>query len=122
MYLPFFSPDLPGQLVTSLPDDNIKKILYHAMPNMWEKKMVEQGYNYLDGPIHPMVEIFETRIKNLEKSIPSSDPSRNNNRIKKGSKKRKSVTFDEADDEDSDEGHTRKKILRYHGYCGHTSD
>ena len=41
-------PDYPGQLVTSLPDDNIKETLYHVMPNMWEKKMVEQGYNYID--------------------------------------------------------------------------
>ena len=34
---------------------------------MWQKNMVEQGYNYLDGPIHSMAEFFETRIKNLEK-------------------------------------------------------
>ena len=40
-YLPYFPPDRPGQLVTSLPDDDIKEILYHAMPNMWKKKMVE---------------------------------------------------------------------------------
>ena len=32
-------------------------------------EMVEQGYNYLDGPIHSMAEFFETRIENLEKSI-----------------------------------------------------
>ena len=37
------------------------------MPNRWKKKIVEQGYNYLDGPIHSMVEFFETRIENLEK-------------------------------------------------------
>ena len=41
-YLPYFLPDCPGQLATSLSDDDIKKILYHVMPNMWEKKMVEQ--------------------------------------------------------------------------------
>ena len=34
-YLPYFLPVSPGQLVTSLPDDNIKEILYHAMPNLW---------------------------------------------------------------------------------------
>ena len=68
-YLPYFPPDRPGQLVTSLPDDDIKEILYHAMPNTWKKKMIEQGYNYLDGPIHAMAEFFETRIENLEKSI-----------------------------------------------------
>ena len=36
------------------------------------EKIVEQGYNYLDGPIHSMAEFFETRIENLEKSIPLS--------------------------------------------------
>ena len=41
-YLPYFPPDLPGQLVTSLPDDEIKEILYHAMPNTWKKKMMIQ--------------------------------------------------------------------------------
>ena len=68
MYLLYF-PSLPG--------DDIKEILYHAMPNMWKKKMVEQGYNYLDGPIHSMVDFFKTRIENLEKLIPPSVPLRN---------------------------------------------
>ena len=49
--------------------------------------MVGQGYNYLDNPIYSMVEFFETRIENLEKSIPPSVPSRNNKKKgKKGSK------------------------------------
>ena len=37
------------------------------MPNMGEKKMVDQRYNYLDGPIHAMAEFFKTRIENIEK-------------------------------------------------------
>ena len=77
IYLPFFSPYLPGQLVIPLPDDDVKEILYHNMPNTREKKMVEQGYNYLDGSIHSMVEFFETRIENLEKSILPSVLSKN---------------------------------------------
>ena len=87
-YLPYFPPDYLGQLVTSLPDDDIKEILYHAMPNTWNKKMIQQGYNYLDDPINSMAEFFETRIENLEKSILPSVPSRNK-KTKKGSKKRK---------------------------------
>ena len=39
-YLLYFPPDCAGQLVTSLPDDDIKEILYHAMSNMWKKKLV----------------------------------------------------------------------------------
>ena len=53
-YLLYLLPDQPGQPVTSLPDDDIKEILYHAMPNTSEKKMVEQGYNSLDSPINSM--------------------------------------------------------------------
>ena len=74
MYLLYFPPDRPGQLVTSLSDDDIKEILYHAIPNTWKKKMVKQGCNHLDVSIHSMSEFFETRIKNIEKSIPPSVP------------------------------------------------
>ena len=81
-YLPYIPPDCPGQLVTSLPNDDIKGILYHAISNMWKKKMVQQGYNYLDVPIYSMVESFETRIEVLEKSIPPSAHSRNNKKSK----------------------------------------
>ena len=45
-YLLYFPPDRPNRLVISLPDDDIKEILYHTVPNVWEKKVVEQGYNY----------------------------------------------------------------------------
>ena len=83
----YFPPDLPDELDTSIPDDDINAILYHAITNMWEKKIVEQGYNYLDGPIHSMAAFFETRIENLENSITLSVPSRNNKKNKKGLRK-----------------------------------
>ena len=57
------------------------------MPNTWEKKMVEQGYNYSGGPIYAMAEFFETRIENLEKSISPNVPSRNKKKSKKRSMK-----------------------------------
>ena len=41
MHLSYFPPDRPGQLVTSLPDDDVKEILYDAVPNTWKKRMVE---------------------------------------------------------------------------------
>ena len=84
--------------------------------------MVEQGYNYLDGAIHSMAEFFETRIKNLEKSIPPSVLSRNNKKGKKGSKNRKRVACNNSDDDDSDQGYTGKKFCQYHGTCRHTMD
>ena len=41
--------------------------MYHTLPNTWKKKMVEQGYNYLDGSIKNMTEFFESRIENPER-------------------------------------------------------
>ena len=77
--------------------------------------MLEQGHNYLDGPIHSMAEFFETRIENLEKSIPLSVPSRNKKKFKEGSKKRKSATFGDSEDEDSKDEYN-------HGTYRHITD
>ena len=63
MFLLYFPPDHPDHLITSLPDNDIKKILYQARPNTLEKKMVEQGYKCLDGHIHAMAKFFETALK-----------------------------------------------------------
>ena len=49
------------------------------MPKLM-KKMMEQRFKYLDGPIQSVSDFFETMIENLEKSIPSSIPSRNKRR------------------------------------------
>ena len=122
MYLPYFPPYCPGHLVPSLLDDDIKEILYHAMSNTWKKKLVEQGYNFLDGPIHSMAELFKTRIENLEKSIPPSIPSRDKKKSKKCSKKRKAVFFGDFNDEDSEDEHKGKKFCQHCGKCGHTTD
>ena len=40
-YLPYFPPDHIGHMVTALPDDEVKEILYHAMPNSLRKKMTK---------------------------------------------------------------------------------
>ena len=63
------------------------------MPNTWEKKMVEQGYNFLDGPIHPMAEFFDTRIESLEKTIPPCVLSRNRKKNKKKFQEKESSNF-----------------------------
>ena len=88
--------------------------------------MVEQGYNYLGNPIHSMPEFFETTIKNLEKSIPPSIPSRNKRKSKKVPKKRNAVTFDNSQEKDLHQRHIGKKFLTetwhvrtYHGSIHH---
>ena len=40
----------------------------------------------------------------------------------KGFKKRKLVTFDDSDDEDSDQGRSGKKFCQYHDTCRHITD
>ena len=37
-YLPYFPSERPGRLVTSHPDDDIKEIIFHVMPNMLKRK------------------------------------------------------------------------------------
>ena len=65
-YLPYFPLDCIGQMVTSLPDNEEKEKPHHVLPNLWRKKMTEQGYNYLDRSIQEMLDFFEIRIGNLE--------------------------------------------------------
>ena len=57
-------------MVTALPDNEVKEILYHAMPNSWRKKITEQGYNYLDRSFQKMSGFLETRVENLETLAP----------------------------------------------------
>ena len=115
-YVPYFPPDCIGQMVTALPDNEVKEILYHAMPNSWRKKMTEQGYSYLDRSIQEMSGLFETRIENLE--TPATPPAVSSlTRKKKKSKNRKAVSFEDSD-EDCSEGKkspSKKKCCQYHG-------
>ena len=57
-------------MVTTLPDDDIKEIFYHAIPNTWRKNMSNQEYNHLDRSIQEMPGFFETRVENFETSAP----------------------------------------------------
>ena len=57
----YFPPDHIGQMVTTLPDDKVKEILYHTMPNSLRKKMTKQVYKYLDTSIQEISGFLETR-------------------------------------------------------------
>ena len=69
-YLPYFPPDRIGQMIATLPDDKVKEILYHAMPNSWRKKMTELGHNHLNKFTQEMSGFFETRVVSLETQTP----------------------------------------------------
>ena len=57
-------------MFTALLDDEVKEILYHAMPNLWMKKMTKQGYIYLERSFEEMPGFSETRVENLETPAP----------------------------------------------------
>ena len=122
-YLCSFPPDSPGQLVEKLPDQEVKEILFYAMPETWQNRMTEQGYNYLDVSVtvQNMADFFESRSENLEVKTGIKKAKRNKN---KSSKKRKAVQFEEESDEESseDEKAKRNKYCMFHGRCGHTTD
>ena len=65
-YILYFPNDYSDQQVPPLSEDKVKEIIYHTMPNLWKKKMVEQCYNYLDGSIQNTSDLFKTSIMNLE--------------------------------------------------------
>ena len=64
-YLPYVPPDCIGQMVTALPNNEVKEILYRAISSLWRQKMTKQGYNYLDRSIQETSGFFETRVENL---------------------------------------------------------
>ena len=61
-----FPPDTEGQETALLPSDEIMDIIYHSMPTMWENKMIEQGFNYVDSTTNKITNFFGTRVENLE--------------------------------------------------------
>ena len=124
-YLSYFPPDCVGQMVKALPDDEVKEILYHAMPNLWRKKMTKQGYNYLDRSIQEMSSFFKIMVKILETSVsPPAIRSLTRRMKKKNSKKRKAFSFEDSDEDSSDnkKPQSKKKYYQYHGRCGHSMD
>ena len=112
-------------MVTALPDDEVKEILYHVMPNFWRKKMTEQGYNYLDRSIQEMSGFFATRVENLETPAPlSAVRSLTRKKKKKNSKKWKGFSFEDSGEDSSDniKPSSKKKFCQYHEKYSHSMD
>ena len=81
--LPYFPPDPVGQMITVLSDDEVKKILFHAMNNTWRKKITKEWYNYLYRSIQEIPGFFERRVKNLETPAPLSRKKKKRNSVKR---------------------------------------
>ena len=122
---PYFSTDCVRYVVTSLPDNEVKEILYHAMHNLWRKKMTKQGYNYLDRSIQEISGFFETRVENREAPAPPlAVRSLPREKKKKSSKKRKAVSLEDFDENSSDNKKppSKKKFSQYHRKRSHSTE
>ena len=53
-------------MVSALPDEEVKEILYHPMPNFLWTKMTGLGYKYLYKTTNQMSGFFEIQVENLE--------------------------------------------------------
>jgi hypothetical protein len=119
-YLTYFPPDTAHQAVAKLPLDDVKEILYHAMPNSWKKEMTKQGYNYISYSLDKICEFFKNRCEDLEEEAATEKKKK-----KKGGKKKK-VRISEASDSSSAESETeapsKKKHCILHGWCTHTTN
>ena len=107
-----------------LPDYMVKEILFYSTPDLWHKRMTEQGYNYIDDAmtLHHMADFFETRCENLEVKPTGKKSSKDS---KKPSKKHKAVQFATSDEESSEDEKpkkTNKLYCLHHRRCGHTSE
>ena len=122
---PYFPADCMGQIVTALPDDEVKDILYQAMPNTWRKILTVQGYNYQNRSFQEMSGFFITRVENLCTSAPPpAIRSLSRKKKKKTSKKQKAVTFEDSDDDSSEheKPSSWKKFCQYRGKFSHSTD
>ena len=124
-YLTYFPLDHIEQMATALPDDEVKEILYQAMPNSWSKKITEQSYNYVERSIQEILGFFETKVENLETPAPPpAVRSLTGKNKKKNSKKRKAVSFVDFDEDYSGDKKpsSRKRFCQYHEKCSHSID
>ena len=79
-------------------------IIYHSMPTTWEKKMIEQDFNYADSTIKERTDFFEIRVENLEPKEEKKKSSADTKKSKKKSaKKRKQEDSDSSIVESSEE-------------------
>ena len=87
--------------------------------------MIEQGFNYTDSTVKEMIDLFETRVENLEpkekrkKSSAAAKKTKNKKRLKKGKQKNSNSNVLASSKESSME---RLVYCILHGKCNHTMD
>ena len=115
-YLPLF-PSETEEPARCLPEDELKEVLFHAMPSTWRQEMTKQGFTY---PNHTVIDLiqFAERLESLEPAElkKPAEPKKVNavkmDQIPK--KKRKRVNFVPSD--------TRTNALGYAKGTKNTAD
>ena len=124
-YLAKFPAEAPNVGAVSLGEDEVKDIIFRALPHSWKKQMTLQGFNYPAQDIVEMVR-FSERIESMEQESELAAKTASSNKKKSRKSSKKKVTFEssgeEEEEESSEDEKPRKKYCKIHGLCSHTTD
>ena len=122
-YLPSFPPAVAGTNPTKLPDDEIKEIIYNALPSSWQVAMTTQGFDYPSEDIKEIIGFCERYEILEEEPIPKKKKSSKKESSKSSSKsKKRKVRFESSSEDSSEESDADYKYCKYHGKCNHTTE
>ena len=119
-YLPSFPPSVAGTDPTKLPDDEVKEIIYNALPSSWQIAMSTQGFDHPNEAIKDIIGFCERYEILEEEPIPKSSKKESSKSSIK-SKKRKG-RFESSSEDSSEDSDTDYKHCKYHAICNHTTE
>ena len=120
-YLPSFPAPSPDVAPEKLPEDEIKEILYNALPATWQIAMTAQGFDYPNETIQRLMEFCERHETLEEEPIPKKKRAKEASKSILKSKKRK-VRFESSSEESDEESIVAYQYCAYHGKCNHTTE
>ena len=102
-----------------LPEDELKEVLFHAMPGTWRQEMTKQGFNY---PNHTVIDLiqFAERLEPLEPKDQDKKAAAPKGALKMDTipkKKRKHVSFDQKNKKSN-----KKTGMQFCRLCGLNPD
>ena len=122
-YLPSFPQAVAGTNPTKLPEDEIKEIVYNALPSSWQVAMTTQGFDYPSENIKEIIGFCERYEILEEEPIPKKKKSSKKESSKSSSKsKKRKVRFESSSEDSSEDSDADYKYCKYHGKCNHTTE
>ena len=120
-YLPSFPAPSPDVRPEKLPEEEIKEILYNALPARWQVAMTAQGFDYPNESVQRLTEFCERHETLEEEPIPKKKRAKETTKSILKTKKRK-VRFELSSEESDDESIVAYQYCAYHGKCNHTTE